>query len=133
VACRRKTKDLLAEELNFREHDDVEYTGVKLTLRFITSDSEAKLISDGVENLCGERKITHLKSPPRSHRYNCIEGRTETLCVEGTVCISLFRLPINVLLACFCSHSFSHQHQHAHNECSKRRERQVQDAIRAKV
>jgi hypothetical protein len=29
---RRKTKDLLAKELNFREHDDIEYTGVELAL-----------------------------------------------------------------------------------------------------
>jgi hypothetical protein len=116
---RRKTKDLLAEELNFREHDDVEYTGVKLALRFITSDSEAKLISDGVENLYGERKIAHLKSPPRSHRYYFIEGRMKALVsAKGTVCISLFRLSINVLLACFCSRSSSHQR--APNECSKR-------------
>ena len=54
----RKIKDLLAEELTFRrEHDDVHYSGVKLATRFITSDSEAKLVSDGVENLCGERAI----------------------------------------------------------------------------
>jgi hypothetical protein len=33
----------LAEELTFREHDDVHYTGVKLSTRFITTDSEAKL------------------------------------------------------------------------------------------
>jgi hypothetical protein len=75
----RKIKDLLAEELTFREHDDVLYSGVKLATRFITSDSEAKLVSDGVGNLCGERAITHLKSPPRSHRYNFIEGRMKTL------------------------------------------------------
>jgi hypothetical protein len=75
----RKVKDLLLEELTLREHDDVHYTGVKLVLRFITSDSEAKLITDGVENVCGDRSITHLKSPPRSHRYNFIEGRMKTL------------------------------------------------------
>jgi hypothetical protein len=51
---------------------------VKLSTRFITTDSEAKLISDDVENLCGGRSITHLKSPPRSHRYNFIEGRMKT-------------------------------------------------------
>ena len=34
----RKVKDLLLEELTLREHDDVHYTGVKLVLRFITSD-----------------------------------------------------------------------------------------------
>jgi hypothetical protein len=45
----RKIKDLLAEELTFREHDDVHHSGVKLATRFITSDSEAKLVSDGVE------------------------------------------------------------------------------------
>jgi hypothetical protein len=75
---KRKVKDLLAEELTFREDDDVHYSGLKLSLRFVTTDSEAKLISDGVENLCGGRGITHLKSPPRSHRYNIIEGRMKT-------------------------------------------------------
>jgi hypothetical protein len=77
---KRKVKDLLAEELTYyREHDDVQYSGVKLSLRFIATDSEAKLISDDVENLCGGRGITHLKSPPRSHRHNFIEGRMKTL------------------------------------------------------
>jgi hypothetical protein len=32
-----KAKDLLAEELTFREHDDVHYTGVLLSTRFITT------------------------------------------------------------------------------------------------
>jgi hypothetical protein len=107
---RRKTKDLLAEELNFREHDDVEYTGVKLTLRFITSDSEKKLISDGVENLCGERKITHLKSPPRSHRYNFIKGRMKTLVSKALSAYHYSDYPLMFFLHAYLfTRSFSHQ------------------------
>ena len=99
----RKIKDLLAEELTFREHDDVHYSGVKLALRFITSDSEAKLISDGVENLCGERSITHLKSPPRSHRYNFIEGRMKTLVSKALSAYHYSGYPLSFFL-----HSFVH-------------------------
>jgi hypothetical protein len=99
----RKIKDLLAEELTFREHDDVHYSGVKLATRFITSDSEAKLVSDGVENLCGGRAITHLKSPPRSHRYSFIEGRMKALVSKALSAYHYPGYPLSFFL-----HSFVH-------------------------
>jgi hypothetical protein len=93
--------DLLAEELNYREHDDVRYTGIALTTHFITTDSESKLISNQVESLCSERQITHLKSPPRSHRYNFIEGRMKALVSKALSAFHYSGFPLMFFLHAF--------------------------------
>ena len=70
-------------------------------MRFITTDSEAKLVSDDVENLCGGRSITHLKSPPRSHRYNFIEGRMKTLVSKALSAYHYSGYPLTFFLHAF--------------------------------
>jgi hypothetical protein len=87
----------------------VHYSGVKLSLRFITTDSEANLISDDVENLCGGRSITHLKSPPRSHRYNFIEGRMNTLVSKALSACHCSGYPLTFFLHAFVRGCRSYQ------------------------
>jgi hypothetical protein len=99
----RKVKSLLAEEVTLREHDDIKYTGVGLTLRFITSDSEARMMTDEVEDYCADKQVTHLKSPPRSHRYNFVEGRMKTLVSKALSAFHYAGYPLMFFL-----HSFVH-------------------------
>ena len=79
LAGKRSVTSLVKEEINFRELRCEKFKGIKLDLHMITSDHEAKLISDEMETMCAEDKLTHFKSPPRSHKFNFIENRIKTL------------------------------------------------------
>ena len=72
-------KTLVRTQRNKRELDEVSYIGVKLDTHMMTTDYEAKLISDEMKEMCAEDNLTHFKSPPRSHKFNFIENRIKTL------------------------------------------------------
>ena len=102
----RKVATLVKEEINHRELENVKYDGLRLNTCLVTTDSEAKMISDEMEELCVKEQWTQFKSPPRSHKFNFIEGRITVLKAKALALFHWSGFPLTLYLhavICACA------------------------------